>query len=394
MRYILFLMLTVTLNAQILLNETFSDFVRTGDANITALWVLDSVYAASKSKSLVSDMVNAHTLTANNMSTNYADERQSGSPVYSGGEHIDFTAASQEWFSIADVNAADFEPGTGAYTVEAIIRYEGDFSTSSHQHPYFSKGSGNQLNDSYYYNLRAGSFYKGLLYRAGDGVDGADTAPASDLTSLLNDNDWHVVTIAHNIGGNIYIYVDRVLRNTIDASSITPVTGSSSSLKIGAVGGTVNDPVFWTDQDIAAIRYSGIVRDSISVAEFGYLANGWNSLNGGVTRSFGEFVQGIANDTIYYNTALTDGSWTITLSDSAASGVNYEVLTSADAATWTTLATGTTGTSWGSKSYSGTGTGYVAIAVASGTAFFDNLVVSLAGGEKKKYNGYKGWIGY
>ena len=371
MMILFLLILTFAASGQSLLNENFSRFQLKNDSNVQLLLRASNTANEDLGK-------NGIDFTAGNFSTLFADELVSGSPSIALGSVLQFHKDSLTYFQTA-TNLDSIVPLTSNFTLDIVAKFEAATGPYGYL---FSLG-----------NTYANTGYEVFVY-VGAGANDAtfrvrnETTSASAISTTYNDGSWHIFT-AMREGDSLKVYVDGVL-----SGSATGVNGWNISRETGLRIGSRVDGFYYATFKMSEMRYSSIARDKRERKESFYLADNWVSLNGGVTRAGLGFHQGIVNDTIYYNTSLTAGNWNVSISDSAASGVSYEVLTSADAATWATLASGTTGTSWGSKSYSGTGTGYLAIAVASGTAFFDDLVVRLAGGEKEKYNGYKGWLGY
>ena len=363
MRFVLILLFSVTLNAQTLLNETFNNFFPELPAFTGfELWLVEN---------------------ANNPVGNYLQDLNGDVSDFTGGGGIGTfnggsvlkSGANSLYFDGTDdylqtVYDADHTLVSN-FTILAIIKP----SNLTQTNKYFLSRSGQDYNLLWEYVNNSVEFYA-------SGATGDDPRTGTSLL-FTNVSTHHVIAYTYD-GSNQIGYLDGV--QSFDSAKTFSLKNSLSFLRIGQSSSSSNQ--FQGNIEYMVIAKSAFTSQQIK--EVGFLANNWMSLNGGVTRSGFGYNQGVVSDTIYYNTALTAGSWTITLSDSAASGVSYEVLTSADAATWTTLATGTTGTSWGSKSYSGTGTGYIAISVASGTAFFDDLVVSSEGGKKTKYNGFNG----
>lgn len=383
-------LLSVCINAQTLLNETFGNFVINDDSARLSL-VFDDTYLSANAIGAIDSLHNDWSGTiadgkiVRNGWSNYQnmlDSLVSGSPLYFGGKTLAFDGVDA-WLQILAANATALNMGAiDEFTIVCVFKLRGAFTTDAHQYGIFSKERGILTDVGYVFYLRDGGTYKGIRAFGHDGSTNFQFAPAINQSANIKDDDYHVL---------VYTYTPTSRKYFLDGVEVGSETTSMGSLSnsrnvhlMSIMDSANNNPILFFNGWVSQIFLTD--RAVTNIKDLGYLANGWKSLNGGVTRSDWQFHQGVVNDTIYYNTPLTAGSWTVSLSDSAASGVSYEVLTGADATTWTTLATGTTGTSWGSKSYSGTGSGYIAVSVASGTAFFDDLIVTRGNNNKFKYN--------
>lgn len=157
------------------------------------------------------------------------------------------------------------------------------------------------------------------------------------------------------------------------------------------MSGIANGTLDYSGELTALYLFEGVLTAQ-QCKELGYLANGWASLGGGVTRSSFAFHQGIVADTVYYATALAAGNWSITVNvDGAAGGESLLILTSADASTWSTLGTISVTTTATDYTVTGSGLGYVGFGLAGGTVYLDNVTVTLATATatKPKRRGFK-----
>lgn len=386
MRYLLFFFsLSFCLHGQTLLTENFNNFFPSG---------LDSTVALYKGYSNpltdLSTYGNTNTLTAGGSAgdsvTAIAVLQKDSSVVY-------FNSVTPQYLNRPAANADDFNTGTGDFTWEALIH-----AANINQHGYILS------------KILSSGAYTGVHLRITDATvatvgkriavqvrkDAANTRLLVSNSDIVDGQPHHIALVRSGTT-NVKVYVDasEIAMTALTTAGTDININSVSNFSVGVWSNLTTLPF------VGHIEYVRVSRKALTQSDIKkavYLASGWESLNEGVARNGWEYHQGIVNDTIYYSTPLTAGHWNVTVKDSAASGVNYQILTSADAATWTTLATGTTGTAWSSKPYSGAGTGYIAIAVASGTAFFDDLVVTLASGEKNGFGGYsgkyKGWGKY
>jgi len=352
-RTLLSLLFSVFLFGQeVLYTTTFpSFFVDSLMSTMTAQYRLDTANAV-----VTRDYAGANNLTQTG-TIGYAQ----ASISYSGGYGSNNYAGSR-YFSVASP-ASNFNPGTNDFCVYAIIKSGSDITTNGRIISHYI-----HTNSGYIVDIASSKFT--ILAR----VSPTNTSNAPNISATTS----YVVVANFDRSDSIKVWTNgaltKSLMSAISAGSIEPIAG----FMIGVHSEGLSGPF------LGSIEQIGIGINKLfsakEVAEIGYKPEGWVGLGSDVTayvRPNWQFALGFTGaDTVYYGTALTTGSWSISIDDSAASGVNYTILTSADASTWTTLASGTTGTTWGTKSYSGTGSGYIGIAVASGTAYFDNLIVS------------------
>lgn len=372
MKY-LFLLLAITncSFAQTILSERFNNFLNFPTDSLQLLCVFDNTYVSTVA---LSDSV-GFDLSGNNRNLTFTggsawrDSLILDNPLYSGGNALRMTGNTHHW-GIASASFAN--PGENDFSVIYWFIKRNDLDFPFTGHGWFSNGG-------WAIQAHSGGLQLGVKAKNTSGT--IYTSNYTNTYASLTDDVHQVVSVFNRTSDKLESYLDGD-----SALADVDISGNFSLTSPLEIQYQTNAGPVGFNLGVIAFAIYNRKLTAQEIKQNYALASGWVSKNDGVIRANFGFNQGIVNDTIYYNTALASGSWTITLSDSAASGVNYEVLTSSDATAWTTLASGTTGTAWGSKSYIGTGTGYIAIAVASGTAFFDDLIVTRGNNNKFKYN--------
>lgn len=371
MTYLLGLLFSFSLMAQTtLLSENFSNYYNTGlDAKKSHEWRLDSLEVADSSVTIFTDRVGSKTLSEGvaNWPVWSIDN-----PLYLNGNSLNFAGGTQ---ALDDNGAAItddfygckivFNPAAAvnnATSAQHVLHLEGSFFGLA-----FGAASGTVTNEVV------------LLTDASSNRSYWATTDASAITDA-----WHVLIMQWD-GAKYQVWLDG-------AEQTTSTTGTPAVLAMDTdfrIGIRADNTLPYLGNISQVTLYDAQLTDQ-DVNEETFAPKNWKSLNGGFTRDSFGFHLGAVNDTVYYVGGLTSGTWTVSLKDSAGSAVSYKVLTSTNKITWTTLATGATNTSWTTKSYSGSGNNYIAIAVASGTAFFDDLVVTKTATSSRRATG--GWL--
>jgi len=375
MKTLFLLLFTCFLSAQPLLNETFSNYIKTGTTGEVVNYIFSPEWHTAlggENDSITEDLsTNGKNLRIQGW-TNYAqlaDSVTGSNILYSGGKGLKFNNAN---YYLDLANATGFPTGSPA-TWSIVVFARVDSATGAYM-PMTWWGN-SATNQTPYSSIDTGPNY--LVSSGGAANELKSTATLSIPT------DFYFVGIGNGTTESLFIN---------GASAATPKTivntPNLTSFRIGKY--TDAAPLTGRYTMYQIIIYSKAL-SQFEITNLAYMPTGWAAIGSdaqGVSRVNWGFYLGLTGaDTVFYGTALTAGTWNISIDDSAASGVNYEILTSADASTWSTLASGTTGTTWGTKIYTGTGTGYIGIAVASGTAYFDNLTVTLQPATSK-FKGY------
>lgn len=371
MKKILFIfLLPVFIQAQTLLSDDFSNRIHFDGA--VGAWVLIPEYHNGEvtGKTVVQDLANSHDMTLSGWANiaQMADSAYTASPYYDGGNGVSFDGVD-DYLYIASGSTAPFKPGTGDFTIEVAFRLtslanENIVSIRDASSGWWSVVVTNALHS---------------MYSAANSPAVRETAVAISIGT-----DYHFITTSDR-DGNLTTWRNAAIANAISAADFADDNISpTGELRIGRQGNGNN----YANGVIYFVNYYDSVLPINTIKDHQKLPAGWVSLNGGGATS--GFTLGVANDTIYYNVALAPGMWEISIRDSAASNISYKILTSPNKATWNDFASGTTGTAWQTKSYSGFGSGYIAVAVASGTAFFDDLVVTKTATSSRRATG--GWL--
>lgn len=356
-KILLSLFLPFFLLGQTLLTESFNSFfIDSSFTGATALYRLDTANSV-----VLRDYAGANDLTASGTIVH-----QQGSISYSGGYRpTNFTALL--YYEVTSP-ATNFNPGTNDFSWFIIFRTGTDVTTGvkamSH---YIHTNSGWQA------EIASSNMYATTRVSPTSVLSNGSVSASTSYVMVAKVDRSDSITVFLN-----NVILDRDLISGLSAGSIAP----TAAFRISNTSEGSAAPWKGSIEQVGFFNNKLLSRKEI--AEIGYKPEGWVGFGADVTiylRPNWQFALGFTGaDTVYYGTALTAGNWSISIQDSAASGVDYKILTSPDPSmpnSWGTLAEGTTGTTWGTKSYSGTGSGYIGIAIASGTAYFDNLTVTL-----------------
>jgi len=178
-------------------------------------------------------------------------------------------------------------------------------------------------------------FYSGTANNLITSVYHDGTSKSATDAFDLRDTGVHVAVYRHSNSTGVDGYFDRTL--ILDEASWTlPIVEFDGLTMLGgySLNGD-NTPQFLTDVYVHGFfHYDSILTDQ-EILEKGYLAEGWYSKNGGVTRASFAYNQGIVNDTVYVNLAdstLPGGKqWSLTFDY----GTDGAAFTSSSAYAWT-----------------------------------------------------------
>lgn len=360
MRVILILLLSVFSYAQTtLLSDDFGNRIHIDDA--VGFWVLIPEYHSGEAtgKSMVQDLAGSNNMSLGGWSTveQMADSAYTASPYYDGGNGVHFDGAAS-YLYIGSGATTPFKPGTGDFTIE--VAYKLDDRTNENIVSLRDVSSG-------WWNVVVTNNNLFSLYSSANSPVIRETAVA-----ISADTDYHFISAADR-DGNLVTWRNAASANSLSITDFADDNiAPSSELRIGRQGNGDN----YANGVIHFVGYYDSVLPTNTIKDHQTLPAGWKSLNGGGSRPGTVFCLGASSDTVYYASTITSGAWNISIKDSAASAVAYKILTSSNLLTWSEIASGTTGTSWQTKTYSGTGLSYIAIAVPSGTAYFDDLSIT------------------
>jgi len=385
-KFIAIFLLTFSLSAQTLLNETFSNFIDRADtADCKLFVVLDSAWLAAYGGSdnqMIEDLSPFQNDLAVGGWASYGamlDSTDLASSIYSGGLVARFTHASKNY--IYDASNSAITIGSGDWTLLTSY-YCTNLTAAWRLHlSFFGHGTTQDQGAVFYVSATHTQDFD-LTARAGPNGTPARTV-----------NTWYFGATTHNnTTGNVQMYVNGAAH-----ASATAMNPNITGTEVGIGHFTSNIAQDWGfNGGIEVIKvYNKLLSDN-QLKAFGFLAAGWAATDTNVTRTLSSgnylFHQGVVSDTVWYNTTLTTGTWSISVSiDGASGGEAYQILTSADASTWTAIATGTATTANPLVIVTGTGLGYIGLGVGDGdTVYFDNLLISKAAIDSR-FKKNKGW---
>jgi len=285
MKYLIFLLLTSIAFSQVLLNETFSNFLPdTTGKKIIAQYQFNATAGTDISQF-------SHTLTPSGFSTNYADELVPGNPI-DGGNALDFNGSNEYLYT---TTASDFYMIDGEdYTWSFICKMPNLWTGTV-----IGIGSGN---DMYIRAANAALNGVGIYTRFNDGTDIYDWTRGASTPWIVG---WNKCSIVWDDSDSLAIYINGV------AVPVLTANGTFSNINNVASAGN-----FYIGR-IPAGQYFGEILAYVEVAntaltpkqvkELAWLAPGWVSLSGGVCRDttggIWAFNQGIMTDTISHSIA-------------------------------------------------------------------------------------------
>lgn len=370
MKYLFWLLVfTLSIQGQTLLTEYFSNFRDTTASSLTHSWVFDSTYAEE-----TKDHVGSFNLTKNGTITTFQS-----SPMRVDGYCRKFDG-STGYYSTSNSNIAT------NFTISYWFRRD-DGTNPGGGMRFIQSDNGSTLRNFFLFYHGATNSLRLSIYISNSIYTIQSTLQGAALWADVFDAAWHNLIVTHD-GSNLRMYVDGESYATAVAAAGS-IDQDAVAIFIGTDALGVEDWDGYTDQ----IQTYSIAMTPQQVKEATFLAPGWASNGGGVTRANYAFHQGIVADTVYYATVLTAGNWSVTVNvDGAAGGESLEVLTSADASAWSTIGTISVTTDATDYTVTGTGLGYIGFGLTSGTVYIDNLTVTLnATATKPGYKAHTGW---
>lgn len=374
MRYILFLLFSLTCFGQTYLNETFSNFYPdTTGKTIRAMFKFNSVNADS-------DYAGTQNLASSGFSANYVDELVQISGLESGSYSLSFNG-SDEFFTVSNATGNDhlgIVDGND-YTIAYYVYYNGSYDGTV-------EGFNNRIISRHTNSAGNG---EGFWFRAYDGADIWDEYKES--ATLVS--GWNTVILVWDDDVDLVIYVNGLEISTTEVGTFSDIQNCNAG---DFFLGKSSFGQFFGDT-LAYYEFANSLYTAEQITEWGYLASGWASNSGGVTRDSWAFSQGVITDTVYYNTSLSTGKWKISVDiEGNSGGETYRILTSADASTWSDLGSGTAPANSTTTTITGTGLGYIGLAVSSAadTVFFDNLIVTPWEGGFQDFSGWNKFKGF
>jgi len=373
MKMLLIFLFNIGLNAQPIFTETFSNFFTADTMNMRGFWVLDSSWHEAKNggTQIIQDIGSLNNdITIVGWATYGAlrDSLASGSVMYSGGQALKFLNTANKYLNCGTSATLNF---TGSYTIGVVFKTHTTIPNIYAPILTRENATGAPAINYDFFVANAAAANK-VDFATGNAV-------YHDLLSGVgcSASTWYVVVaVWDETGKDKYLYLNQAVIPSLDiAVGAEPESRPTDATYIGHLDRTGDE---FAGQ-VACVFISDSLYAVKAAKEFGYIARKWKSNSGGVTRSLFAFTQGVVSDTIYFDSLLTAGNWSISVNiDGNSGGETYRILTSSDRSIWSDLATGIAPASSTTTTITGAGLGYIGLAVSSATdtVFFDNLTVS------------------
>ena len=259
------------------------------DANTEGLWIFDDVYHDEvTSDTLQGDQsANNNDLTAQNFSTDFADELTGTNFLYSGGNALTFNGTS-EHLDRSAASSTDFDPGTSDFTIDFFAE-----QTISQEGYLFAKYDGTS---GWLVKGKSPSHATTIKFEA----RGSGAFQSYSLGYTIDDTSF-VTWVVKRSTNELLNYKNGVDLGTTNISSLVGSLSNSADLEVGTWS------TFEFGGILGFIRYSSVARTFKEHKEAYALVKGWASNSGGVTRDNFAFHQGIVADTVYKDSLLTSG---------------------------------------------------------------------------------------
>jgi hypothetical protein len=214
--------------------ETDSDFNL-----VTALYHFDTTTDNGNNSTFLDSSSESHTVTP-------------GSTPPTQGSFSPFSAEEGKWSGSFDgtddylqiANSADFNLGSGDFTLEAYVFQTSDASTASNSHNIFNKWNNTSSAKSYAFRITSSSGQKLQFFWSTDGNNNNYITSNDSLTS----NQWHHVAVVNN-GGTITLYIDGTAQSS---------TGTAGTL----YSASVNLNIGRTDADSGSQYFDGFISNA------------------------------------------------------------------------------------------------------------------------------------
>jgi hypothetical protein len=278
------LLLSFSVNAQVVISHSFSNFTGQSVDSTLSEWIFDRVYRQTLSvsdTSLLSDIGSNNATLSIEGWASYAvmlDSLKSGSPIYSGGNALKLDGSNDDLYtssgtlfnpdSVLTVIAWVYASVNGAS--QAIVTHKGD-ALATDAGWKLTKHSSN-------------------VYRAEINPGTVNTYVPSAANTTLS--AWlHVAMVIDLVANEGKFYINGIQSgSTADLSSLGPITANPAvALIIGR--SSFGSGVQQFSGRIAKVRYAHRAYTQQELREDGFLASGWVSRNGNVTRENLAFAQ-------------------------------------------------------------------------------------------------------
>lgn len=374
-KFIFILFIPLFLFSQVI-DETFSNFIPDStDASLKGLYILEPT-----SYTVTNDLgTSGNDLTAVG---SVGDSTEAENIIISGGSSVFFDHSDDEYSN----NSADFNPTAANFSFFVVARRD---TLRNRYAGWISKRAGYGTAQSGWLIMNSHATGSEIRLELSDGA-----AEYNVYSNDLNNINYHVIVcrIDQASGANTQIWVDGANFSRTRIGDITTLGNitSTTDFKVGKgqalFGGYIS----------LAGYYAGYFTDQ-QMKQIGYLATGWYSKSGGVTRDSWGWHQGIVNDTVYVpipDTVQTSGfTWQLQFDAWSSSGtptLNYFTSTLGGIQTVTTDSTQYT-IMFGSGNFLADSLYFH----TTSTVYIDNIVLSeIKESTTKGYNKFKGYGGY
>lgn len=303
-----------------LYTETFSNFVPVKNDSTVGFWIFDSVYEDISGTALNEDYSDStNDLTINGWADIAAMRSQCtrSSPMYSGGKTLVFDGTAANDLSIAAASATDFAFGSRDWTLEVVV--------SPDDAP--SGGGGIVSKAISFGSGTDGAWLLVVNDAASDRIDAKIGTGVSTNISVIGEqwgSVWQYIAYWRD-GDTLRTIVSEVWsigqRGGINADP-GDINGDNTTPR-NLVIGNIQAALSPFEGSIAWAMISYGVRTDRQRREAVYLANGWSSVSGNVTRehdgTIWDFHQGFYNSEIVYEamgltksiSTLGDSTWVV-----------------------------------------------------------------------------------
>ena len=368
MRILFLLLFSLSLNAQVIFSDNFSNYARTDTTNIVASWLFDNV-AIPPADSITGDRGGrGYGLIGVGWDlAEVTDSLVAGSFLTEGGTGLRF-AATGNYFNVDDITG--FPSGVDAdYTVVVV----GATRAVGASMGFFTWGNGS--NGQTFYSGQASS------NQAAMGTSGGGNTVASAATVLAGTGiEFIQVAMMDAKAATINFNKTEVASATFTTNNLA-LTSGKLGVFYGGTGGVKHD--------IYEVTIYNRTLTANEIKEYGYLPDAWTSTHGNVLRNINqsagetEWFQTAFSDTICVplsNTTLADGQefkLTINAKDTVTVWIGSRSLAKSNIRTVAGGAAFTSHTEYWSDFTSLSGDSLV-IAFPADTASVDNVVLSKA----------------
>jgi hypothetical protein len=352
-------------------NETFSTFLLpSGVDSVEACYYMNSAFSHRDTSA------NTNHLTLINFEADFDTSLVTSSPINDGGKALQFTATSNQGLT---ATSDDFRIRTNDYTLEFWI-YPYTIVTESYL---IWQGYGqNTANPGYRLKIETDL---DVFVSTSSNANVFYNAVHTGTKRQFVENVWQHYELSWDRDGNLQGYFDGISANTnpvnISAFVADTVTNAVAMVLAQRTGELVS-----FDGMLASVRFMNRLKTAKERAEDIFLATGWYSKAGKVTReSNTTFHQGFYDsDTVYYPVTNLGGNYTLFVD--AKGTKNGDVLTAwlgnGTVATQTLTASSETYSLSLTDNTSATDSLWFS-ASASDTVYIDNVLLMSSGYEKR-----------